>query len=351
MNMKYRPDILAMQGYEPGEQPPPGKFIKLNTNENPYPASWSVMGAIQTTAESGLVRYPDPTATAFRECASGILDVPPEWIMCGNGSDDILTIAVRTFVGTGETLRMPTPSYSLYRTLANIQGASIDEVVFNPNWTLPGEFVDPDGDLRLAVIANPNSPSGTLIPPEDILRIAQQLPCALLVDEAYVDFANVSCLQLVKQNEKILVSRTMSKSYALAGLRFGFVVAQPQVIRQMMKVKDSYNCDAISIAAATAAMADQTWLQTNRERVIDSRRRFSAELESLGFVVTPSQANFVWCNHPKVASKRLADQLRNARILVRYMNYDGWGDGLRITIGTDSQLDACLDQFKILLPK
>lgn len=340
-----------MKGYVPGEQPPPGKFIKLNTNENPYPASWSVMGAIQSTAESGLVRYPDPTASSFRECASRVLDVPPEWIMCGNGSDEILTIAIRTFVGTGQTIRMPTPTYTLYRTLANIQGASIDEVVFNPNWTLPNEFVDPDDDLRLAFIANPNSPSGTLIPPDEILRIAKQLPCALLVDEAYVDFADVSCLHLVKQCENILVSRTLSKSYALAGLRFGFVVAQPQVIQQMMKVKDSYNCDAISIAAATAAMADQDWLRGNRQRVIESRQRFSAELEQLGFVVTPSQANFVWCTHPKVEAKRLADQLRNARVLVRYMDYDGWGDGLRISIGTDAQLDTCLDQFRILLPK
>lgn len=351
MNIRYRPNILAMQGYEPGEQPQPGKFIKLNTNENPYPGSWAVNRAIQTAAESGLARYPDPTATAFRECASGILDVPPEWILCGNGSDDILTIATRTFVGTAKTFRMPTPSYSLYKTLANIQGANIDEVVFNPNWTLPGEFVDRDEDLRLAVIANPNSPSGTMIPPEDVLQIAEQLACPLLVDEAYVDFANVSCLQLVKQNEKILISRTLSKSYALAGLRFGFVVAQPQVIRQLAKVKDSYNCDTISIAAATAAIADQTWLQTNRQRVVDSRNRFSAELEQLGFVVTPSQANFVWCNHPQVEARRLFAQLRNARILVRYMNYDGWGDGLRISVGTDAQLDACLDQFRILLPK
>ena len=351
MTIKYRPDILAMEGYAPGEQPPQGKFIKLNTNENPYPSSWSVMQAIQSAAESGLARYPDPMATAFREAASGVLDVPPEWILCGNGSDDILTILMRTFVGRGETFRMPTPSYSLYKTLAKIQGASIDQVVFNPDWTLPGEFVDKDDALRLAVIANPNSPSGTMIPPEEILKIAEQLPCPLLVDEAYVDFAESSCIHLVKQCEKILVSRSLSKSYALAGLRFGFVVAQPQVIRQLAKVKDSYNCDTISIAAAAAAITDQGWLRTNRQRVINSRTEFTAELESLGFVVTPSQANFVWCTHPKAESSRLFEQLRNARILVRYMKYDKWGDGLRITIGTDSQLEACLDQFKVGLPK
>ncbi len=349
-NMKYRPEVLAMDGYAPGEQPPPGKFIKLNTNENPYPASRLVMQAIQSTAQSGLARYPDPLATAFRESASEALKVPAEWILCGNGSDDILTIVTRTFVGPGEKMRVPMPTYSLYKTLAEIQGAVIEEVRFDENWCLSDAFGHTDPDLRLAILANPNSPSGTVLTPEEVLSIANRLPCPLLVDEAYVDFAGISCLSLVRQTEKILVSRTLSKSYALAGLRFGFVVAQPQVIQQMGKVKDSYNCDALAIAAATAAIADQNWLSENRQRILDSRERFRIGLEQLGFVVAPSQANFLWCVHPDVESRWLFDQLRKARILIRYMNYDGWGDGLRITIGTDAQLDACLDQFKTLLP-
>ncbi len=270
--MMYRPEIMAIDGYQPGEQPPPGKFIKLNTNENAYPCSPHVAHAIQTAVAGGLSRYPDPLATAFRQQAAAVLQVDPSWILCGNGSDDLLTIATRTFVGSGQAVRMPHPSYTLYRTLAEIQGARCDVVPFQPDWTLSARFSKPQADLRLAFLPNPNSPSGTLISADEIREIAAVLPCPLLVDEAYVDFANSHCLDLVAENEKILVSRSLSKSYALAGLRFGFVVAQPQVIAQLMKVKDSYNCDALAIAAATAAIADQDWFQENRRRILAQPR-------------------------------------------------------------------------------
>ena len=156
--------------------------------------------------------------------------MPPDWILCGNGSDDILTIVTRTFVGQGQLLRLPYPSYVLYRTLAEIQGARCDEVHFTPEWTLGEAFVASAPDLRLAFLPNPNSPSGTVLAPGRILELAERLSCPVLVDEAYADFAETNCLGLVKQNPKIMVSRTLSKAYALAGLRFGFVVAQPKII-------------------------------------------------------------------------------------------------------------------------
>ena len=184
--------------------------------------------------------------------------------MAGNGSDDILTIVTRAFVGQGQWLRLPYPSYVLYKTLAQLQGAFSEEVRFRPDWSLPPEFAAARKDLRLVFLANPNSPSGTLVPPGQVLDLAERLPCPLLVDEAYVDFADANCLELVARNEKVLVSRSLSKSYALAGLRFGYVVAQPQVIQQLLKVKDSYNCDALSIAAAAAAIGDQAWRAANR---------------------------------------------------------------------------------------
>ncbi|MBW3600333.1 MAG: histidinol-phosphate transaminase [Planctomycetes bacterium] len=344
-----RPEIAAMSGYTPGEQPQGGKFIKLNTNENPYPPSAAVRRAIEETLDRGLTKYPDPHATAFRLRASEVLGVPPDWILCGNGSDDILTIVTRAFVGQGQRLRLPYPSYVLYRTLAQLQGAEWEEVHFRSDWTLDDAFAAPRDDLRLAFLPNPNSPSGTTIPPERVLELAERLPCPLLVDEAYADFADQNCLNLVRENEKILVSRTMSKSYSLAGLRFGFLVAQPQVIEQLNKVKDSYNCDALAIAGATAAIDDQAWLAENRGKILATRQRLTEGMRSLGFDAIPSQANFVWCTRADQPVEALYQRLKEQRILVRYMNYPCWGDGLRITVGTEDQIEALLATLKLLL--
>lgn len=343
-----RPEIAAMSGYVPGEQPPPGKYIKLNTNENPYPPSSAVVPAIREAAEHRLMYYPDPLATAFRIAAGNALGVDPDWILCGNGSDDILTIVTRAFVGQGQLLRLPYPSYVLYRTLAEIQGARYEEVHFNRDWSLADAFAQPAPDLRLVFLPNPNSPSGTVLSPEQILELAEKLPCPLLVDEAYVDFAETNCLRLVRENERIMISRTLSKSYALAGLRFGYLVAQPQMIAELIKVKDSYNCDALAIAGATAAVADQNWLKENRRRVLASRQRMAEKLREVGLQVQPSQANFLWCTHPEQPLQPLYENLKKNRVLVRYMNYPGWGDGLRISVGTDEQMDACVTLLKAM---
>jgi len=346
-----RPEIVALAGYVPGEQPQGGKWIKLNTNENPYPPSPAVARAIvATTAGRTLAKYPDPLATVFRMRAAEVLGVEPDWILCGNGSDDLLTILVRAFVGAGESLRMPYPSYILYRTLADIQGAHCDEFHYNPDWSLDDTFAAPrtaDGKaIKLAIIANPNSPSGTLLPPSRVAHLAERLPCAVVVDEAYGDFADTNCLGLVRDNPRVIVTRSFSKSYALAGLRFGFAVAQPQVIKQLQKVKDSYNCDALSIAAATAAIDDQAWLAENRARIIATRKRLSDSMRSLGYHAQESQANFVWCTHPERPHKPIYEALKSQGILIRFMHYAGWGDGLRITVGTDEEIDAFLACLK-----
>lgn len=345
----FRPAIDALAGYTPGEQPQAGKFIKLNTNENPYSASPAVAQAIQSVLQRGLQLYPDPVATGFRRRAGEVLGVDPDWILCGNGSDEILTMLTRAFVGEGELLRLPYPSYILYKTLAQIQGGRSEEVRFNADWTLPDDFAAAAKDLKLVLLPNPNSPSGTVIPSERILELAERLPCPLLVDEAYVDFAEDNCLKLVAQCEKIMVSRSLSKSYALAGLRFGFLVAQPKIIRGLMKIKDSYNCDALSIAAATAAIDDQAWLADRRAKIIATRARLTAGMRELGFNAVDSQANFVWNPHPSIPVKPLYERLKAERILVRYMNYADWGDGLRISVGSDGQIDACLGLLKTMV--
>jgi histidinol-phosphate aminotransferase len=347
--MLVRADIAALQGYVPGEQPQGGDWVKLNTNENPYPPSPAVARAVAAAAAGrSLAKYPDPLATAFRRRAGDLLGVDPDWIICGNGSDDLLTILVRTFVGAGECLRMPYPSYILYRTLAGLQGAVCDEVHYDRDWSLGDAFAAPRDDLRLAIVANPNSPSGTLLPPARVAELADRLPCAFVVDEAYGDFAETNCLPLVRDNARVIVTRSFSKSYALAGLRFGFAVAQPQVIEQLLKVKDSYNCDTLSIAAATAAIDDQAWLADNRAKIIATRRRLTDAMRALGYDAVESQANFVWCTHPERPHKPVYEALKAAGVLIRYMNYPGWGDGLRISVGTDAEIDAFLTRMRSL---
>lgn len=348
----FRPAVEAMAGYVPGEQPQVGKFIKLNTNENPYPPPRSILRGIEEVLEKGLQRYPDPMANAFRDSAARLLNLPSrDYILCGNGSDDILTICTRALVGEGDLLRLPYPSYILYRSLAQIQGARYEEVVFNADWSLPESFGDDAPGLKLVFLPNPNSPTGTVISREEIVKLASRLPCPLLVDEAYADFAEFNCIDLVTQHKNIMVTRTLSKSYGLAGLRFGYLIAQPELIEQMVKVKDSYNCDSLSIAAATAAIDDTQWLENNRQKVIATRQHLADQLSDLGFAVIPSQANFVWCTPPNrgpgsFTAKELYERLKADRILVRYMNYAGFGDGLRISVGTHEQVDACVALLK-----
>ena len=338
----FRPALSRMKPYVPGEQSAPGKTIKLNTNENPYPPPPPVVAAIKAAAEGPLNRYPDPLASSFRIAAAQALSLPgPEWVLAGNGSDEILTLLVRGFVGEGQRLRLPFPSYILYRTLADIQGAKWDQVAFDDDWQLPDSFADGDDDLRLIMLPNPNSPSGTVLTPDEVRAIADRARCMVLVDEAYADFAPTNCLSLVQENPRVVVSRTLSKSYGLAGLRFGFLVAQPDVIAELAKIKDSYNCDAISIAAATAAMQCGDWLADVVTRMNATRQMMQTDLSDMGFRVTPSSANFVWCTHPTADHHTIATRLKTAQILIRYMDYPDFGDGLRISVGSDDQWVAC----------
>ena len=353
MTRLVRTNILAMEGYAPGEQPKAGEAIKLNTNENPYRASEKVYEAIRQAAENGLSRYPDPVATLVREAVAIKFQIDPCSILCGNGSDDLLTILTRTFVGSGERLRLPYPTYILYRSLAEIQGAASEIVPFHSDWTLPDEFFTDSKSrkLRLIFLPNPNSPSGTVIPKHKILELAEKLPCPLVVDEAYADFTDENCIDLVAQCEKLIVCRTLSKVYSLAGIRFGYLVAAPYFIEQMMKVKDSYNCDSLSIAAAAAAIADDDWQMENRQKIIATKNHLTKRMRELGFDVPESHANFTWNTRNDQSVKTIYEHLKQNGILVRYMDYPGWGEGLRISVGTDEQTDQCVDVIADFLTK
>jgi histidinol-phosphate aminotransferase len=347
MSQFLRPNIRAMAGYAPGEQPRDGAVIKLNTNENPYPPSPRVFEAIrEATTSDRLRKYPDSVGTAFRQTAGLLLSVDPEAILPGNGSDDLLTIITRAFVPQGGLVVSPTPSYILYRSLAEIQGARYQAVSYTADWQLPEPW--PIRDAHLTFLANPNSPSGTMVARPGLERLAESLHGPLLLDEAYVDFADTHGLDLAARG-KVIVTRSLSKSYSLAGIRFGFAVADPALIREFIKVKDSYNCDVLSLAAATAALEDQTYLQSTRAKILATRARVTTELRSLGFEVCPSQANFVWCRRNDRPVKPIYEELKRRRILVRYMVYDGYGDGLRISVGADPEVDALLTEIKQLI--
>ncbi len=335
-----------MAGYAPGEQPRDGDFIKLNTNENPYPPSPRVFEAIRAALTGDRLRkYPEPLGHTFRQRAARVLGIDPDSILIGNGSDDLLTIITRAFVPEGGLIASPTPSYSLYRSLAEIQGARFECIPFMPNWQLPRIW--PVSGANLTFLPNPNSPSGTMVSHDSIMRLAAQSGCPLIVDEAYVDFADTNGLKLASKS--IIVTRTLSKSYALAGIRFGYAVADPAVIRELIKVKDSYNCDVLSLAAAAAALEDQDYLRETRAKILATRSRLFDALASLGFQVTPSQANFVWCRRADRPVKPIYEELKTRKILVRYMNYAGYGDGLRISVGTDAEIDRLLQELKSIL--
>jgi len=329
-----------MAGYTPGEQPQRGGIIKLNTNENPYPPSNRVLTALQEALTGEHLRkYPDSLGTAFRQTAGRILGVDPEGILIGNGSDDILTIVTRAFVPEGGLVVSPMPGYLLYRTLAEIQGARFQAVPFTADWRLPSPW--PGRHAHLTFVANPNSPSGTLLAAPDLERLAAEVTGILVVDEAYVDFADMTALHLSRL-PNVLITRTLSKSYSLAGIRFGFAVGAPALIRELVKVKDSYNCDVLSLTAAAAALEDREHFLQSRARILATRERLTRELRQLGFDVCPSQANFVWCRHAGRALRPIYEELKRRKILVRYMVYEGHGEGLRITVGTDAEIDQLL---------
>jgi len=351
----FRPAVQQLAGYVPGEQPQDGGWTKLNTNENPFPPAPSVVEAMEAAAKSSLQKYPDPLVSSFRKVAADLFDVDPDWVIPGNGSDEVLTILFRTFVEPGESIAFPYPSYVLYGTLAEIQGARYEHLALNDDWSLTRDAVKRAQQQKMVLIPNPNSPSGTVWSTEEILELVPK-EGILVHDEAYGDFRDKLISRELLDSEvgnQIVVTRTLSKSYSLAGIRFGFAVAHPEVIGGMRKVKDSYNCDAISIAAATAALKDQATMRERVETICRIRQELTRDLEQLGFDVQPSEANFVWTTHPNRSHFEIYDELKKRKILVRYMKFPNAGpnldtqvDGLRITIGTEEQIQTLVGALR-----
>jgi histidinol-phosphate aminotransferase len=345
-----RANVRGMAGYTPGEQPSIGeRVVKLNTNENPFPPSPKVMQAIASIEPEILRRYPNPTADVFRHAAGKVLGIDKDMIMAGNGSDEILAIALRTFLGAGDLLAFPEPTYSLYPVLAELAEIPHTTVSWEKDYSLPTEALLASNPKAI-FLCNPNAPTATFIPPNKMRDLARKFSGLLLIDEAYVDFAEDNCLSLVKDHANVVICRTLSKAYSLAGMRFGYAVAQAQVIFEMMKVKDSYNCDAISICAAAAAISDQAYASDKWDYVREERARLTKELNSMGWKVIPSQANFILVHVPDGNGKAAYQGLKEQGILVRYFDKPGLTDKIRITVGTADENNALLAGIKSLEP-
>jgi histidinol-phosphate aminotransferase len=345
-----RPSIAAMAGYTPGEQPIVGqKVIKLNTNENPYPPSPRVMEVIRGFDPEALRLYPQPAADSFRDAVAKLHGLSRDHVIAGNGSDDILSIALRTYVGPGEIIAWPDPTYSLYPVLAEIAESKGVGVPWEAGWRLPTRALLGTG-ARAIFFANPNAPSGTLVPIAEVRQLAQQFAGLVLVDEAYADFAGTDCVALLADCPNVVISRTLSKGYALCGIRLGYALAAPEIIAEMMKVKDSYNCNAIAIAAGKAAIEDRTYAQGTWEAVRRERVRMTAELERRGWDVIPSQANFVFATVPGGRAADLYRALKQRGILIRHFARPGYDDKLRFSIGRPDENDAVLAALAALAP-
>jgi len=336
--------VRGMDGYVPGLQPGPGeKLVKLNTNENPYPPSPRVLDSLHAAAESAVRLYPSPEATPLRESASALYGLKPSQVICGNGSDEILAILMRTFVSEGETIAFFQPSYSLYPVLAEIGRARTTSVPL-PRVSHSSEMADipvPSPKAKMFLLTTPNSPYGVAFPTSWVERLLDRFKGIVVADEAYVDFAEESSLPLLASHPRLVIARSLSKAYSLAGMRAGFGFAHEELIREMMKVKDSYNMSRLAQVAACAALEDRECFQTSRDRIIATRERFSNTLASRGFTVLPSQANFVFAVPPRgKAAGTLYEGLLSRSFLVRYWKTGIVSDGLRISIGTDGEMDA-----------
>ena len=336
-----------MEGYTPGFQPRVADYVKLNTNENPYPPSPAVNEAIEKEL-ARLPRYPDPTADAFREEAAKLFGVKIANVIAGNGSDDILNLAVRAFVEAGQTVAFPDPTYSLYEVLAAAQDATCARVDWAKDWSLPeGLFGNAS---PLTFLANPNSPTGTFVDPADVARLADSLDGVLLVDEAYVDFARGDCMELARTRDNVIVARSLSKSYSLAGLRLGFAVAAEALIAGLMKVKDSYNLDRLAIAGGAAALRDQAHLRANATKIRRTRARVVEALDTLGFHTLDSEANFILTRPPTgLGAKAYFNELWKRLILVRWFDRPRVRDRVRISIGSDAEMDRLLAATREIL--
>nr|WP_321392915.1 histidinol-phosphate transaminase [uncultured Desulfuromusa sp.] len=343
MMISLRKNIAAMDRYVPGFQPDEPGWIKLNTNENPYPPSPKVVAAIQEELANGgenLRKYPDAGSKEARRVAAELYGVDPSWVIMANGSDELLNNLIRAFADAGDEVGFVHPSYSYYSTLADIQGAKVVTFGLTDDTRIAGFPETYTG--KIFFLTSPNAPLGLGFHNDYISELAERCEGILVVDEAYVDFTDVSAMELVKKYENLVVTRTFSKSYSLAGMRLGLAVARPEVIAALDKIRDHYHLDRLALVAATAALKDQTYLRSTVSRICATRDWFSSELRQLGYQIPPSQTNYIFAAAPDADGKQVYDALFAHKILVRYFSDPLLAHGTRISIGTRGDMEKTL---------
>lgn len=345
-----RNNVARMSGYVPGEQPDSPDVIKLNTNENPYPPCPGVQELLTHFDTATLRRYPNPVCQEIRDEVARQNGLKSDWVLCGNGSDDLLTIAVRSFVDPGSALAYPSPTYSLYAVLAQIQDTNVVEIELDDNLQLPTDTLAQAHAATLLFVARPNAPTGTTYSLEAMAKLCEGFNGIVWFDEAYADFADDDCLSLVRNYSNAVVSRTLSKSASLAGIRLGYCIANPTVTEQMMKVKDSYNVNAITQALALAAIRDQSYMRKTCAKICKTREETRDALCKLGFEVLPSQTNFLFAK-PPVPAQAYFQALKAYNILIRYFDATRTQDYVRISIGTDAEMTRLLEATQTILTK
>ena len=337
--------------YVPGEQPREGTFIKLNTNECPYPPSPRVLEVIRAAAGDALRLYPDPECLALRRAIARREGLSPEQVFCSNGSDEVLAFAFQAFFDPGREIVFPRITYSFYPVYTDYFGLTCRRVPMNPDFSDPVDALC--GGNGGVVLCNPNAPTGIAVGLEVVEKLLRANPeVVVIVDEAYVDFGAQSAVPLIARYPNLLVVQTASKSRALAGLRVGWAMGQENLIAALRCVRDSinsYTVDRLAQAGAQAAMEDEAYFQAIRGKVMATRERTAQALKALGFSVLDSSANFLFASHPKMEGKRLLDGLRQRGILVRWWDDGPIRDWLRITIGTDGEMEELIRALRGIL--
>lgn len=342
-----KPALRGFDPYVPGLQPPDGEgWVKLNTNESPWPPSPKVLAALQQAVSGGLRLYPDPLAGPAREAIARLHGVHPEQVALGNGADEIITMCFRAFAGAGRRVAFQHPSYPVLEPLCAMHEALPAPHPLTTDWELPDSFIRDEAPLKFLV--NPNSPTGTWVTEATVQEVIDRSSGVVALDEAYVDFAPRDCMPLLaKGPQNLLVIRTLSKSYALAGMRIGYAVGPPGLIGALDLVKDSYNLDRLAIVAAVAAVEDQDYHDRLVRFVTDERAWLARQLRERGFELLPPAANFVFARPPEGRDARaVAAGLGERKVLVRHYDYQPIAGWLRITIGTRQQHERLLEALR-----
>jgi len=348
---QYWTDLVkSLEPYVPGEQPQDQQYVKLNTNENPYPPSLRVIQAIDNYNKKNLNLYPDPESTVLRQALADRFEVEAGNVFIGNGSDEVLAHSFQAFLKQQEALLFADISYSFYPVYCSLYNIKYSTIPLREDFTLNiDDYQRAHGGV---IIANPNAPTSMVLALDEIEKLCQSSPRVVIIDEAYIDFGGASAIPLTRKYDNLLVIQTFSKSRSLAGLRLGYAIGHKDLIEGLTRIKNSFNSypvDSLAQVAAIASLQDETYFKQRCQAIIQTRDQLTLQLIRLGFSVLPSAANFVFATHPDQRAEKLYSELKKQGVLVRYFKKARIDNYLRITVGTDEQIDTLISRLKSIL--